>query len=227
MEQKSAQIVSINVGKPQPLLYEGGEVQSGIVKQETSGPLYLTKLNFEGDGQADLKYHGGPDKAVCVYSWEHYPYWVEKMNRQLGHAAFGENLTVAGMLEPDVCIGDIYQLGEAVVQVTQPRQPCHKLAKLYHLKELPVWVQDSGYTGFYFRVLEEGLVTKEEPIRLLERNRHEISVQFANQIMHHDKHNLEAIERILQVEELSGNWRKTFSKRLGGEETETKQRLEG
>jgi MOSC domain-containing protein YiiM len=222
-----AEIVSLNVGKPMTVTYNGKELSTGIYKSPVQAPVFLSKLNFDGDGQADLVYHGGVDKAVCVYSYEHYPYWEKELERELPLGAFGENLTVKGIREEDVCIGDIFQLGEAVVQISQPRQPCHKLAKRYDIPTLPVLVQNTGFTGFYFRVLEEGWVKPDDSLRLLTRHPQEITVSFANQIMHHDRQNQEGIEKILDVKELSDSWRKTFRKRLQGFETDTSQRLKG
>ncbi|MGE5701192.1 MAG: MOSC domain-containing protein [Clostridia bacterium] len=221
------EIISINVGKPVLMTYEGKELATGIFKQPVEGPLFLSKLNFNGDGQADLKYHGGVDKAVCVYCFEHYDYWQKQLQRELSFGAFGENLTVQGMLEDQVHIGDIFQIGEAVVQVTQPRQPCHKLAKRYNVPELPVQVQNSGFTGYYFRVLQEGNVAKNDAPKLLDRHPAQVSVTFANQIMHHDKANRAGIERMLSVAELSASWRKTLNNRLEGFEVDTRERLQG
>ena len=220
-------LVSLNVGKPVRFSYRGKELETGIFKQPTTETLYLSHVNLSGDGQADLVYHGGPDKAVCVYPYEHYAYWEERLNRKLPPAAFGENLTTAGLLERDVCIGDIYQLGDAVVQVSQPRQPCHKLAKRYDLPEMALWVQEKGYTGYYFRVLQEGNVSPDSELTLIERHAAGITVAEANRIMHHDKHDLEAVKSILAVAELSANWRHTFQKRLQGEETDPARRLNG
>ncbi|GAX88611.1 MOSC domain-containing protein [Effusibacillus lacus] len=223
----SVNIVSISVGKPATILYHGRELSTGIYKKSTSQPLYLSRLNFDGDGQADLAHHGGPDKAVCVYPFEHYPYWEKELNRTLGPGAFGENLTLQGLPEKDVCIGDIFELGEAIVQVSQPRQPCHKLAKKFDVPDLPVRVQNTGFTGYYFRVLKEGWVTKEKPMLLLERHPKKVSVQFANRMMHHDKNNMEEVKRLLEVQELSENWRQTLLKRLEVKEVDTKRRIEG
>ncbi len=222
-----AEILSINTGMPQDMMYHEKVISSGINKQPTDKPLYLTNLNLEGDGQADLKHHGGKEKAVCVYPFEHYRYWEKQLQRSLVYGAFGENLTIQGLLESDVCIGDIFKLGEAVVQISQPRQPCFKLSAKYGLPEMPMMMQESGYTGFYFRVLEEGAVSRSKGLYRRFPHPKGITVAYANQIMHHDKHNMEAVQRILEVEELSVNWRATFLKRLTGSETSTKERLTG
>jgi len=221
------EIVSLNVGKPVTITYAGRKLVSGIYKRPVEAALYLAECNFTGDAQADLVHHGGREKAVCVYPVEHYPYWEKVLGQSLHKGAFGENLTVRGMLEEEVCIGDIYQLGEAVVQVSQPRQPCHKLAKRYDCKELPRRLEETGYTGYYFRVLREGWVGPNSSIKLLERHPHKLSVAFANRIMHHAKQDTTGIKRLLDVKELSASWQATLAKRLQGVQTDTKERLEG
>ncbi|MNH83949.1 6-N-hydroxylaminopurine resistance protein [compost metagenome] len=210
----NADILSINVGTPQQMQYNNKQVLSGIYKKQVDEPLYLSFLNLEGDGQADLKHHGGKDKALCVYAHEHYPYWESLLGRPLGLGAFGENLTIQGWVEKDICIGDIFKFGEATVQISQPRQPCYKLSARYGAPDIPVKMQDSGYTGFYFRVLEEGHVSCQGGLTRLTSHPQGITVAFANHIMHHDKENTEAIQRILEVDALSSSWRLTFEKRL-------------
>ncbi|MFZ3196124.1 MAG: MOSC domain-containing protein, partial [Bacillus mycoides] len=167
------------------------------------------------------------DKAVCVYTGDHYPYWEKELNQELVYGAFGENITVRGMREEDVCIGDMFQFGEAIVQITQPRQPCFKLAKKYNIPKLPLYFQDTGYTGFYFRVLKEGWILPVDTLKLLKPDPKGVSILFANRIMHKEKQNSEGLKRILEVNALSTSWRKTFEKRVKGEEISTKERLEG
>lgn len=222
-----AEIVSLNIGQPKPAAFNGKEVSTGIFKKPTGEPLFLSRVNFEGDGQGDLVHHGGPDKAVCVYPHEHYPYWERELQRSLEYGAFGENLTIRGLSETDVCIGDIYRLGEASVQISQPRQPCFKLSMRYGKPEMPLLVQETGFTGFYFRVLEEGLVSRADGLTRTWRHPLGVTVAYANRIMHQDKGNVEGIRKILAVEELSANWRRTFEKRLGGGDTDTRERLTG
>ncbi|WP_256241137.1 MOSC domain-containing protein [Bacillus sp. V3B] len=210
------EIVSINIGKPKTIKDQGKELQSGIYKTQTNEPIFLGKLNFDGDGQADLVHHGGEDKAVCVYPYEHYPHWEKDMNRELVFGAFGENLTLKGMLESDVHVGDIYRLGAAMVQISQPRQPCFKLAKRYDISDLPLRFQNTGYTGFYFRVLKEGWVQPDSRVEIIEKHPKQISIQWANHIMHHNRKNMEEIKKILAVDALSDSWRKTFTQRSEG-----------
>ncbi|MEH7786378.1 MOSC domain-containing protein, partial [Bacillus thuringiensis] len=207
--------------------YGGKVVHTGINKKQVKEPVYLSFVKFNGDGQADLVHHGGVDKAVCVYTGDHYPYWEKELNQDLVYGAFGENITVSGMSEEDVCIGDTFELGQAIVQVTQPRQPCFKLAKKYNIPKLPLYFQETGYTGFYFRVLKEGWVSSVDTLKRLQSDPKGVSVAFANRIMHKEKQNIEGIKRILEVNALSNSWRKSFEKRISGEEINTKERLEG
>ncbi|MDV6379482.1 MOSC domain-containing protein [Sporosarcina sp. GW1-11] len=202
-------------------------VTTGFFKEQIHEPVFLSKVNFTGDGQGDLVHHGGVHKAVCVYPFEHYSYWESILERSLSFSAFGENLTLQGLTEEDVCIGDSFQLGEAIVQVSQPRQPCYKLALVYERIDMPLLVQHTGYTGFYFRVLQEGLVSPTDALLPLTRQAHAITVAEANRLMHHDKQNIDGIRRLLEVDELSPSWRKTFEKRLAGQEINTTERLSG
>lgn len=210
----SIDIVSINLGQPKTVMYQKKELLTGIYKSPAAGPVFLTRLKFERDGQADLIHHGGSDKAVCVYPHEHYSYWESVMGTALPLAAFGENLTIRGLTEEQVCIGDTFRLGKAVVQVSQPRQPCFKLSVKLGRTDLPLLVQNTGYTGYYFRVLEEGLVSKEDGLVPIDRLPKPFTLAYANRIMHHEKTNRAAMEELLQVKELSTSWRDTFRKRL-------------
>ncbi|MNK60628.1 6-N-hydroxylaminopurine resistance protein [compost metagenome] len=223
----SIEILSLNVGMPKQVQFQQKNVSTGIFKTATDEALHLSFLNLEGDGQGDLVHHGGREKAVCVYPYEHYPFWENELKRPLEYGALGENLTIKGLLETDVCIGDVFELGKAIVQVSQPRQPCYKLTIRHGVPDMLLKVQQTGYTGFYFRVLEEGVVTKDDGLSLLHRHPKEITVSFANRIMHREKDNIEGIKQILEVEELSLNWRNTFLKRLAGTETDSRERLTG
>jgi MOSC domain-containing protein YiiM len=218
-------IQSLNIGKVQTLLHAGKEVESAFVKLPVASAV-LTKTGFSGDQQGDHKHHGGVDKAVCVYALEHYPYWQDRLERTLPAAAFGENLTTAGLLESEVCIGDTFQLGEATVQISQPRQPCFKLGARHSFPKLTVWVQESGLTGFYFRCLEPGLVHEGDAVILLEKHPARFTIAEANRLMHVDKDDAKTLERILQLDELSSSWRKTFEARLRGVFKSDRSRLE-
>jgi MOSC domain-containing protein YiiM len=205
-------VESLNIGLPKKEIFHGNEIITGICKRPVSASLHLGKLGFEGDGVADTGNHGGPDKAVCVYSLDHYPYWEDVLGTKLPPAAFGENLSVSNLQEEEVCIGDVFQLGTATVQITQPRQPCGTLAARYGRIGLIKFVIDSGFTGFYLRVLKEGMVELGTPLILKERDPHKISVAFANRIFHHDRENREGIESVLAIPALSESWQRSLRK---------------
>ena len=203
-------IRSLNIGLPKIENFHGKDIMTGMCKKPVAGPLLLTKLGFEGDGVGDRKHHGGEDKAVCVYSLDHFAYWRSVLGIEMPAAAFGENLSVEGLREGDVCIGDSFRIGTAVVQVSQPRQPCGTLAARYGRNDLVKLVADSGKTGFYFRVLTEGQVRVGDPLALTERDRLGVSIAFANNIFHHDRGNRDGIEKVLAVPALSLSWQRSF-----------------
>jgi MOSC domain-containing protein YiiM len=189
--------------------------KTGFYKSPVTGPLRLRTTNLEGDGQADLVNHGGPDKAVCCYPMAHYPGWRTELSlEELPFGAFGENFTIAGLTESDICIGDIFRIGAALVQISQPRQPCWKLARRWRIKDLTLRVQQSGRTGWYFRVLSEGIVQPGDPFELVERTSPEWTIDRANVLMHHDKSNYADSARLAAVESLSTSWKRTLSKRV-------------
>jgi MOSC domain-containing protein YiiM len=203
-------IRALNIGLPKKELFHGKTFLTGMCKKPVSVPVMLTRQGFEGDGVGDRKHHGGADKAVCVYSLDHYPYWEQALGTKMPEAAFGENFSLSGMQENAVCIGDVFRAGSAVLRVSQPRQPCSTLAARYGRKDLVKLVSDSGLTGFYFSVLEEGKVKAGDSLDLVEKDGHGVSVAFANRIYHHDRKNREGIEKILAVPALSESWRKSF-----------------
>lgn len=211
---KEYPVISIQVGKPKAIVYQGKELLTGIFKQPVDRPLFLSYTNFEGDGQADTVNHGGADKAVCVYCHDHYTYWQKQLNRPLEAGAFGENLTIAGLKEEEIHIGDIFQLDEAIVQVSQPRYPCHKLSKKHDVPDFPLQVIQTGYSGFYLRVLQEGMVSPTAMLRLIERHPQEISVAYVNQVKNIDKDNQAALKQLIELDVLAQSWRDSLLKRL-------------
>jgi len=205
-------VESLNIGLPKKEVFYGKEITTGICKRPVSVLLRLRKLGFDGDGVADARNHGGVDKAVCVYSLDHYPFWEETLGIRLPPAAFGENLSVTNLEEANVCIGDVFEVGTAKVQLTQPRQPCKTLAARYGRNDLVKLVINSGFSGFYFRVLQEGAVEVGNPLFFAKKDPHEVSVDFANRIYHHDRKNREGIERVLAVPALSEAWQRSLRK---------------
>jgi MOSC domain-containing protein YiiM len=205
-------VESLNVGLPKKEIFDGKPITTGICKKPVSGQVTLRALGFDGDGVADSKNHGGPDKAICVYSLDHYPFWEKTLGVRLPAAAFGENLSVSNLKEDDVCIGDIFLLGTATVQISQPRQPCTTLAARYGRNDLVKLVINSGFSGFYFRVLQEGEVRVGAPLVLVEKDPNLISVSFANNIFHHDRKNREGIESVLTIPALSESWQRSLQR---------------
>ncbi|QOT09750.1 MOSC domain-containing protein [Paenibacillus sp. JNUCC32] len=203
-------IVSLNVGKPVTVDYQGKDLSTGIYKQPVEGPLFLSSLNFEGDGQADLINHGGLDKAVCAYPSEHYPYWERSLGKPMPYAAFGENLTLRGLLEDEVCIGDVYRIGGAVLQVSQPRYPCFKLSQKHGVKDMPARVLNTGYSGFYFRVLEEGRVSADSPVTRLDSQASGIAVLEVLRMMKDGRKDEQGLERMLEIDELASSLKSQF-----------------
>lgn len=212
-------IISLNIGQPVSIKHQKKQVLTGIYKKPVKELIYLGSTNFAGDGQADLVHHGGRDKAVCVYPYEHYPYWERELSKTLEFGAFGENLTVQGLLEKEVCIGDMFLVGGAVVQISQPRQPCFKLSVRYERPDMPVLVQNTGLTGFYFRVIQEGWVSRDSNLEQISKHPESVTIAYANQIMHHDKNDVAGIKKLLSVSELSESWKNTLLKRLDEIET--------
>ena len=165
------------------------------VLEAVAGPLGLA-----GDEQADLSNHGGPDKALCVYSYDHYAYWERTLGKALTPAAFSENLTVSGLRETEISLGDILRAGEALVQVTYPRTPCSKLARKLRRKDLPVLIHANGFSGFYLRVLEPGCIAAGDAFEMVTPHPLGVTIAFTNTVIFNQRSDQESIERILAVE---------------------------
>lgn len=215
---------SIQVGQPRDLGTPGAADRddrpwrTGFYKEPATGPLWLARTNLEGDGQADLRVHGGPDKAVCVYPAARYLYWEHALGiPALPPGAFGENFSVEGVLESDVCVGDVYRVGDATVQVSQPRGPCWKLARRWRVKDLAVRFQHTGFTGWYLRVLAEGTVQAGQHLTLVRRPHPEWTIARANQVKYHDRDDLAAARALAACETLGHSWRATLAARAAGD----------
>jgi MOSC domain-containing protein YiiM len=195
--------------------YQGREVETAFFKYPVEGARLLTKLGFEGDAQADRVHHGGPDKAALLYALEHYDYWRENLGKDPGPSALGENLTVDGFTEENVCIGDIYRVGGAVVQVCQPRVPCYKTAIRRGVPDMMQRVVASGRSGIYVCVLTEGLVQVGDTVELLERPAGAPTAASLNYLLHHDKENKAAAAVAIEIEALAAVWKKVLRMRLG------------
>ncbi len=149
-------VVSVNLGRPRTIVWQGRKVRTGIFKEPVAGKVDLGTLNLEGDGQADLRVHGGVDKAVYAYPVEHYPTWSAELGRSLPYGQFGENLTLEGLTEDEARIGDRYRIGSALLEVSQPRVPCFKLGIRMEDDAFPQRFLESLRSGFYLRVAAPG-----------------------------------------------------------------------
>ncbi|HEX2273765.1 MAG TPA: MOSC domain-containing protein [Acidimicrobiales bacterium] len=209
-------LVSVNVAKPAYLgMHRGRPVTSGIAKRPvTAADLRLDRENLEGDGQAELGIHGGVDKAVYAYPSEHLAAWSEELGQALGPAAFGENLTTEGWTEDDVRVGDRWLWGDAVLEVTQPRWPCYKLAMYRGRADIGRRMRRNGRTGWYLRVLEPGRVPTAGPIRV-ERNPVPASIRLLHEAASpgHDVP-ADVIEALLSVDAVADEWRMALAARL-------------
>ncbi|WP_079479274.1 MOSC domain-containing protein [Halobacillus salinus] len=207
-------LLSLNVGRPEVYQTDKGELNSAYRKTPVNEPTFLTKTNFQGDEQADKKNHGGQDKAVCLYPAQHYRHWEKEYGQSFSFPSFGENLTVEGIEEEDVCIGDIFQLGEALLQISEPRKPCYIIARTHGIDDFPARVTKEGYTGFYLRVVREGYVAPGDEMHLVERHPAEVTVAEVNEIRYHDRKNQARLEKVLALEPLASSLRQSLSKRL-------------
>ncbi len=188
---------------------------TAAVKEPVPGPIWLGREGLAGDEHADLQHHGGPDKAILVYSAGHYPLWREEIfHHALPPGAFGENFTVDGVDESDICIGDIYSLGAVVVQVSQPRRPCWKLARRWRVPDLAVRMIHAGRPGWYLRVLEEGDVRPGGRFEFRERPHPDWPVSRAHHVMHFEKTDPEAAAALASCAALAQNWKSELRKRV-------------
>lgn len=208
-------LISVNVGRPRLVMSRGRTVSTGIFKEPVGGRIFLRELNLDGDRQADLTVHGGTSKAVYVYPAEHYQYWQEQLpGMNLPWGMFGENFTTEGFDELGVRIGDRFRIGSAEVMVTEPRMPCYKLGIKFGRADIIKRFLASGRTGFYFAVTQEGEVGAGDPVEMVARDEHNITVADITRLYVHDKVNLETMRRALEVKALPESWQGYFRQRL-------------
>jgi len=207
-------LISLNVALPRLATYRIQTVNTGIFKQPVSGPVPLRTLNLDGDRQADLMVHGGPNKAVYAYPSEHYAFWAQELpGTQLPWGMFGENFTTEGLFESDLHVGDRLQIGSAIVVVRQPRIPCYKLAVKFRRTDILARFLRSGRSGFYFSVEQEGVVQAGDSIEFLSREPDAISISEMNRLFAEDKYNLELLDKAIGTPALPEDWREYFEKR--------------
>lgn len=209
------QLLSINVGLPREVTWQGKTVSTAIFKSPVDGPVSLRTLNLDGDGQADLSVHGGPSKAVYAYPSEHYDFWRnELVDVDLTWGHFGENFTSQGLLEEAVYIGDTLSVGSVLLQVTEPRMPCYKLGIRFERADMVKRFLASKRTGFYFAVLEEGIVQAGDTFAFVERSTHGITVADITRLYAFDKEDWTTMQRVAELDALPESWRDFFQQRL-------------
>jgi MOSC domain-containing protein YiiM len=208
-------VLSVNVGRPRDIEWRTETVQTAIYKAPVSGPVAVTRLNIAGDQQADLSVHGGPEKAVYMYPSEHYAFWREELpGVALPWGAFGENLTIEGLLETAVRVGDVLRIGTTELVVTQPRMPCFKLNVRFQRPDMVKRFMRNGRTGFYLAVAKEGHVAAGDPLDLVPTDDHAISVAEVVTLYTADADSRQLLQRAVRTAALPQAWRDHFRTRI-------------
>lgn len=213
-------LISLNVGLPRTVEWNGEPVATGIFKEPVQGAVMLRTLNLEGDKQADLSVHGGVSKAVYAYPVEHYELWKKELpadylpNMDLPYGMFGENFTTEGLLEDAVNVGDRFRLGQAELMATEPRMPCYKLGIKFGRSDIIRRFLQSRRTGFYFAVLKEGEVQAGNEIELISRDANNVAISDITRLYAFEKDDLATLRRAVKLEALSESWREYFQRQI-------------
>ncbi len=208
-------IISVNVGMPRLVEYNGEPAATAIYKAPVAGRVRVNQLNLEGDAQADLRVHGGASKSVYAYPSEHYDFWRNELpETDIPTAIFGENLTTKGLLETEVCAGDKFRVGTAEFVVTEPRFPCFKLGIRFGRKDIIRRFQKSRRSGFYLSVAKTGELEAGDSIEFVERDENRVTIEELVRL-HDDKNDLEIARRALKVAALPEKWKRDICKMLG------------
>ena len=209
-------VLSVNVGLPREVEWKGITVSTGIFKEPVAGPVAVRRDNLDGDRQADLTVHGGPNKAVYGYASEHYPYWRKQFpNMELPWGVFGENLTTEGVSEDSLHIGDVVRVGSAVLRVVQPRQPCYKLQIRFGRDDIIQRFLVSGRSGFYFSIVQQGEVEAGSEIEVVSRDENQVSIADIHRLYLGVEPDPELLQRALRVPVLPEGLRGSLGKRGG------------
>ncbi|MEO8321702.1 MAG: MOSC domain-containing protein, partial [Bradyrhizobium sp.] len=206
-----ARLLSVNVGLPRDIIWQGKTVHTSVWKAPVKGSRMVRRLNIDGDGQGDLAGHGGEHRAVFVYQIDSYRYWEQQLGRSSSeYGQFGENFTVDGLSDAEVCIGDRYQIGGALFEVTQPRVTCYRVGIRMNEPEMAALLVTHGRPGFYFRVLEEGQVEAGDEIVRVASGPECLSVSEIDALLYKPGHPRDGLERALRIPALSAGWRRSF-----------------
>lgn len=211
-------IKDIYAGKEEELQKKNRTYKTSYRKKSIQEAQYVNSLGLEEDNQSDKEVHGGVDRAICVFTQGAYDFFKEKHNIELPTCALGENITLLECNDSDVCVGDVYSCGEAVFEVTQPRQPCWIISSILGIKKLTALIVKEGKSGFYLRVIKEGKISKEDEFKLLERKYEKLNIEYLNKCYYNAKDNQEQIKEILECKELSDSYRSDLQKRYKNKE---------
>src|SRR5262245_53706703 len=216
MDRPAGSLLSVNVGLPQDVAWGGRIVHTAVWKRPVEGPRMVRRLNIDGDGQGDLAGHGGKHRTVFVYQIESYRYWQEELGRDdFSYGQFGENLTVTGLADDQVCIGDRYRIGEAVFEVTQPRVTCYRVGIRMSDPRIPALLVSHHRPGFYLRVLREGAVQAGDDIVKIASGPEGMTVAEIDALLYLPGHPREQVRRALRIPALPAGWRDSFRAMLG------------
>ena len=194
---------------------KGKSFKSAYQKKSLKQDAYfVNEEGFVDDFQSDKEHHGGQDKAVCVYAHEYYDYFKSKHDIELPKCAFGENLSIETYNDSDICLGDQFQCGEVIFEVAQPRQPCWKISSILGIKSLTALVVKEAKTGFYFRVLQNGVIKASDRLELIKRPFEKLTIEHINKCAYNAKHHQEDIEEILLCPQLAKAYESTLKRRL-------------
>ena len=214
-EHVTPTLVSVNVGMPADVPWRGRTVHTGIYKNPVTGPVMVRRLNIDGDGQGDLGGHGGEQRAVMVYQTESYDHWRRHFDRDdLVPGMFGENFTITGLGDDEVCVGDRYRIGEAEFEVTQPRVTCFRVGMRLGEPEMPNLLVAHHRPGFYFRVISEGRVTAGDVIERTRRGRHELTVAEIDALLYLPERDVDMLRKAVDIPALSPGWQQSFAELL-------------
>ena len=213
--QRAGGLLSVNVGMPRDVTWQGRTVHTAVWKKPVAGPRMVRRLNIDGDGQGDLAGHGGEQRAVFVYQIESYRYWQDQLGRDdFTYGQFGENFTVQGLADDQVCIGDRYQIGDAVFEVTQPRVTCFRVGIRMDDPQMPALLVSRHRPGFYFRVLTEGAVQAGQEIIKVASGPEAMTVAEMDALLYLPGHPRQQVLRALRIPALSAGWKASFQEML-------------
>jgi MOSC domain-containing protein YiiM len=208
-------IETVSVGRPRPVGWNGKEIRTSIFKSAVAGPVHVRRHNLDGDRQSDRRVHGGEYKAVYAYAAEHYGWWERVLGRELEPASFGENLTIGGLEESAVSIGDVFRMGDAELEAIAPRLPCYKLGIRFGDPGMVQAFAEARRWGIYFRVVREGVLRAGDAVERIHSDPAGVPVSEIARVYLFDREDAAAMERLAAHERLDPSWREHFAGKLG------------